>query len=49
VGLSVWGPPHVRRCCAVVVVALYKNQISLIKVIQLVNSLIYIWPAIYSS
>jgi hypothetical protein len=28
---SVWSPPHVKRCCTVIVVVLYRNQISLLK------------------
>jgi hypothetical protein len=27
VGPTYWGPPHVRGCCTVVVLVLYKNQI----------------------
>jgi len=29
VGPTYWGHPHVRDCCAVVVLVLYKNQIPL--------------------
>jgi len=32
VELSVWGPPHVRECCVVVVVVLCRNQIPKRKV-----------------
>jgi hypothetical protein len=30
VGLSVWGPPHVRRCCAIVIPVKYRDQTPII-------------------